>query len=247
MTASLINKPSKEEFEQIVKSGASRADILRTLGYKNNLNSVLYRALKRRITKDGISEEHIPKTNLGREFPQQRVTKQAFLERLSEEKILHNSEKKHLIRFNLIEHNCCSICGLERVWNGLELKLQIDHVDGNPKNNKLSNLRFVCPNCHSQTETFCGKNKKVLNNCEDCGCEITKVSKTCKKCFGKRNSLSPKNKKFIISKEELQKLVWEKPVIQIAKELNCSDVAIHKRCKQLGVEKPPTGFWLKTK
>lgn len=245
MTASLINKPSKEEFEQIVKSGASRAEILRTLGYVNNLNSALYKALKRRMVKDGISEDHIPKTNLGREFPRQRVTKEKFLERLSENRLLHNSDKKLLIRFDLIEHRYCAICKLGRTWNNLELNLQIDHIDGDPKNNNLSNLRFICPNCHSQTDTFCGKNLRVIKNCEDCGCEITKVSKTCQKCAGKRHSEKGRDKKITITKEELQKLVWEKPVIEIAKELNCSDVAIHKKCKRLGVEKPPTGHWLK--
>jgi len=37
--------------------------------------------------------------------------------------------------------------------------MQLDHIDGNSHNHKFDNLRMVCPNCHSQTHTYCGKNK----------------------------------------------------------------------------------------
>ena len=43
-------------------------------------------------------------------------------------------------------------------WNGKKLILEIDHVDGIPDNNQHQNLRFICPNCHSQTDTYKGKN-----------------------------------------------------------------------------------------
>ena len=48
----------------------------------------------------------------------------------------------------------CSICGNTGIHNGMSLLLHIDHFDGNWKNNSISNLRFLCPNCHSQTDTF---------------------------------------------------------------------------------------------
>lgn len=57
-----------------------------------------------------------------------------------------------------IKENKCEICGITE-WNGKLLMMQLDHVDGNSHNHRLSNLRMTCPNCHSQTETFCGKNK----------------------------------------------------------------------------------------
>ena len=55
------------------------------------------------------------------------------------------------------------------MYNGKPLTLQLDHIDGNPINNNLENLRFLCPNCHSQTDTFAGKNPSKLLNCEGCG------------------------------------------------------------------------------
>jgi hypothetical protein len=51
----------------------------------------------------------------------------------------------------------CSCCGIDE-WNGKELILEIDHIDGIPDNNEPKNLRFICPNCHSQTDTYKGKN-----------------------------------------------------------------------------------------
>lgn len=48
----------------------------------------------------------------------------------------------------------CVLCNQSPVWNGLPLLLQIDHIDGNRKNNELDNLRLLCPNCHTQTDTW---------------------------------------------------------------------------------------------
>ena len=63
--------------------------------------------------------------------------------------------KKRLIKENILE-NKCSLCGLSE-WQGKEISLQLDHIDGINHNHVLSNLRLLCPNCHSQTETWCGK------------------------------------------------------------------------------------------
>ena len=52
----------------------------------------------------------------------------------------------------------CVVCKTGLMWNGKKLTLHVDHVDGNRKNNEVSNLRFLCPNCHSQTNTYCGRN-----------------------------------------------------------------------------------------
>lgn len=65
------------------------------------------------------------------------------------------SFKNYLLR---TRKNACEICGVSD-WNKKPLTLHMDHVDGNPDNNSLSNLRLICPNCHSQTDTYTNKKK----------------------------------------------------------------------------------------
>ena len=65
--------------------------------------------------------------------------------------------KKRLIKEGILE-NKCSSCGITE-WNGKSIVIQLDHVNGNSKDHTLGNLRMLCPNCHSQTDTFAGKNK----------------------------------------------------------------------------------------
>lgn len=73
------------------------------------------------------------------------------------EKVSHHVLKSYLLeKFKHI----CQDCGTGNIWNNKPLTLQIDHVDGNSDNNKLDNLTVLCPNCHTQTSTWCARNIK---------------------------------------------------------------------------------------
>jgi len=63
-----------------------------------------------------------------------------------------------LIKHKLKEYSC-QFCGITDTWNGKSISLQMDHINGNRKDHRLENLRWLCPNCHSQTDTFCARNK----------------------------------------------------------------------------------------
>ena len=66
-----------------------------------------------------------------------------------------NNLKKRLINAGMLKYHC-SICGINE-WQGKELVLQLDHINGIHNDNRLENLRLLCPNCHSQTDTYAGK------------------------------------------------------------------------------------------
>lgn len=71
----------------------------------------------------------------------------------------HRSNLKlRLLQEGLLQ-NRCDACGLTE-WRGKPLSIQIDHVNGVGNDNRLENLRMLCPNCHSQTETFSGRNAR---------------------------------------------------------------------------------------
>jgi 5-methylcytosine-specific restriction endonuclease McrA len=68
--------------------------------------------------------------------------------------------RKAILKENLIEYKC-NICKIDS-WNGEKLSLHLDHINGKNGDHKLENLRWLCPNCHSQTSTYTGKNKTRL-------------------------------------------------------------------------------------
>lgn len=74
-------------------------------------------------------------------------------------KHLANGALKKILITSGRKYNCQD-CGLEE-WNGKKLTLQLEHIDGDSFNNSIENLKFLCPNCHSITDTYCGKNKNT--------------------------------------------------------------------------------------
>lgn len=65
--------------------------------------------------------------------------------------------KLQLAEINDQQNHSCLVCGISE-WQGKKITLELDHIDGNSSNNVRDNLRLLCPNCHSQTDTWRGRN-----------------------------------------------------------------------------------------
>jgi hypothetical protein len=82
----------------------------------------------------------------------------AIAELLSNSSRNRSHLKMRLLKAELLR-NCCDMCGLTE-WRGKPLNIHLDHINGVKNDNRLDNLRMLCPNCHSQTPTFAGRNVK---------------------------------------------------------------------------------------
>lgn len=170
--------------------------------------------------------------------------------------------KGKLLQEGLLENRCYR-CDLGPMYNNKPLTLQLDHINGDHSDNSIENLRILCPNCHSQTDNFCGKNKKshIKNkkiieekklkakikkeqppkqrpNCEKCGKVIYFNKKLCRSC----SRLDTKTKIVWPSMDELSELLKKHNYVQLAKILGVSDNAIRKRFRNRGKEIPTSVY-----
>ena len=102
---------------------------------------------------------------------------------IGDKQVSSKSIKQYLISNNIVK-NECSICKIPPLWNNSPLTLQLDHINGNHYDNRVGNLRLICPNCHSQTETYTGRNLRQYEEkkCSDCSKKI-KNDNTTGKCI----------------------------------------------------------------
>lgn len=127
--------------------------------------------------------------------------------------------------------NECSICSIGPEWNGKTLTLQLDHVNGDRFDNLIENLRILCPNCHTQTETYANTGAEKRRTYCECGKEIWKGSTSCKKCAQIGNTVAD-----YPSVEDIVTGIIESNYTSYAKSLGVSDNAVRKYLRVRGVD-----------
>ncbi|MFD5726873.1 MULTISPECIES: HNH endonuclease signature motif containing protein [unclassified Streptomyces] len=149
----------RDEFTQAVATSHSMAAVMRALG-KHPYNGTARAKAKQSIAVYGLSTAHFTGQghNSGRTSPT-RKTVDEILQRLP----VGSSRTKTVLLRRVLDEvripQTCHLCGLGTVWQGLRLVLEIDHINGDRLDNRLENLRYLCPSCHSQTVTFSNRTR----------------------------------------------------------------------------------------
>lgn len=226
--SSKIYSISDDDFIKLVLDSASYSDVLRFFCLRTSSSSNI------RHVKDRMSL-------LNCSFGKKQIGKATYNRKRDLSEILtKNSDydntcelKRRLLKSGMLTY-VCAVCGNDGIWNGKDLVLVLDHINGDKHDNRIENLILLCPNCDSQTETYKGKNKKKQDNiekfniCCDCGKKIYKDSIRCRECLSIHNRVC-KNRP---DKNELNILIHEKSFTEIGNMFNVSSNTIKKWCKK---------------
>jgi hypothetical protein len=219
-----MRKILDSEIIENIKTSKNMRDLI--LKMNACVSGAAYKILKKRISELNLDTNHwnlykksLPKIGRKKEIP---------LEMILVENSSYNSShvKDKLFKYNLLV-NECNICGQLPEWNGLPLVLQLDHINGVSNDNRIENLRILCPHCHTQTETYGSKRFKLPDTlCPNCGMKMSAKSKRCQKCYGKDCSRATK----IIWPEiyNLLEMVKASSYYKIAKDLGVNDNTVRK-------------------
>ena len=143
-----------DDIRQAVADNISIAGVLRSLG-RAPVGSG-YALIRREAARLGLDTSHWK----GKAHGTTRQQKRPLQEVLVAGGPTLGRYKLRLVREGVLE-NRCQICDLEPIWRGQPLTLRLDHINGIRDDNLPENIRLLCPNCDSQTETFCGRNKRL--------------------------------------------------------------------------------------
>lgn len=151
-------KWTREILAEAVADSTNMCEVLRRLGLE--VVGGHHTHISRRVKAFRIDTSHFRLPSpAGR--PKTRRTPEAVLVRQDETHARRRQSehlKSALSALGIPER--CGMCGIEPIWQGEPLPLEVDHIDGDWRNNQADNLRLLCPNCHSTTDTYRGRGKR---------------------------------------------------------------------------------------
>ena len=141
---------SNEELLELAKNSSSMTELARQLGYVKS--GAIFNTIRTEFAERGL-ELVLAKS---KPSPIKRTSENVFIENsTADQKTL----RKFYVNGEYTEYKC-SICGQEPIWCGKEMSLILDHINGHNHDDRLENLRWVCPNCNSQLSTTGARNIK---------------------------------------------------------------------------------------
>lgn len=212
----IIDKWTKQELEEIVKSSKTMTQVCNKIGY-STFSTSNWKVITETFKNLGI--EKLKTNNNFIRYEEEKVF-------CKNSQVSQKCVRTHFIK--KVPMNQCALCHNPPQWQGKPLTLRLDHINGIHNDNRLENLRWLCPNCDSQLDTYCGRNqkdKKIKNYCIDCGTEISKNAIRCVNCQNIQQQITDRP-----SREELKNLIRILPFTKIGEMYNVSDNAIRKWC-----------------
>lgn len=156
-----MRRYDKEWLTELCLSSYSYAEVLRKAGRQQGGGAQA--TLKKKIKEFEIDVSHFTGMRWQESPNQQSQHREKYsLDDIfvKDSSITQKVLRGYVERHNIIEYKCEN-CGCDGNWQGGKIALEIDHIDGNNTNNEISNLRYLCPNCHALTDTYRGRNKKA--------------------------------------------------------------------------------------
>ena len=151
-----IYELTDEQFISIIKNSTTIAEVLFKLGYSTKGNSWGFSMVRRRMDELNLSSSDFKGKSVYLKQKKQIEEKDILKPNCKHTRAVL---RRFVLRNNLIPYKC-AICGCVE-WQGKTLSLELDHINGINNDNRLENLRFLCPNCHSQTTTYGSRNQQI--------------------------------------------------------------------------------------
>ena len=148
---------ARTDLTEALQSCRTKAEVIRSLGFEPTRTSYrILRAAMRtaELPAEGFEAAHEAMRRAAR--PRHRMRLDQILVANSTYRSVATL-KRRLVDEGILAPEC-AFCGID-TWRGMPLSLHLDHINGIRNDHRLGNLRLLCPNCHSQTETFAGRNK----------------------------------------------------------------------------------------
>lgn len=154
----------KEILEKIVKDSKTITEVIKKMGLRAAGGN--FKSIKKRIEKYEIDTSHFESDKIRKEKLSNYIRlhhKKSLIECLTEDSNYSRKNLKDRLYLEGLKEKKCEICGQGEIWRGKKMSLILDHINGIWNDNRIENLRIVCPNCNATLPTHCGKNKSKQN------------------------------------------------------------------------------------